>query len=212
MLTQIAEKYGLYFILILFGLIFRCAMLKYAILDDQLRMKKVIREIIAVVIITILWSKYSSNENQDRRTSFAMIMLFLGYCVYMLMKKIPQCGYTESILLFVNGLWVTALSFLDFPQNIAYAAFMIGISFCIMKFWGEEKKSDFVEILLLCGESILISIYMYCKKISDPIEIAMVVLFVETFVFTLNCFLMLFVVWLCGEDTDDYWHNLMGLE
>ncbi len=212
MFEQIADRYGLYFIMILLGLIFRCALLKYVIFDDACRIKKVIREIIAVIMITILWSKYSVNENGDRRTQFIVPMLFLGYCVYMLMKKMPPCGYTDSMLLFVNGFWVTALSFLNFPQNIACAAFMIGVSSLIMKFFLEEKKSDFVEIILLCGESVIISIYMYLKKVSAPIEIAMAVLFVETFVFTLNYLLMYFVVWLCGEDTDDYWRKCMGLE
>lgn len=212
MIEIIVGKYGWYLLFVVLGLMFRYGLLRYVIYDSELRIKKIAREILAVIVITILWSKGSINDNGDTSTSFAIVMLFLGYCFYILMKKIPQCGYTESMLLLVNGFMVTALSFMSFPGNIIFIVVIIGGSYLIMKYWFEEKKSDFWEIIMLCGESFLISLYMYIKKVSEPIEIAMIVLLVETFIFMVNCILKYFIVWICREDTDGYWDKLMGLE
>lgn len=212
LIENFLEKYGLYLFFVGLGLLFRYALLRYVIYDGELRAKKIVREIIVVIIITILWSSTSIDDTGNTNDLFVIVMLFLGYCFYALMKKIPECGYSESILLLVNGFMVTALSFMSFPENIVFILIIIIGSTFAIKYWFGEKKSDFWEIVLLCGEALLISLYMFIKKVSEPIEIAMIVLFLESFVFMLNCFIKYFIVWICSEDTEDYWNKLMGLE
>ncbi len=89
----------------------------------------------------------------------------------------------------MNGYMVTALSFMSFPENLIFIALIIVVSYLILKHWFNERKSDFWEIVLLCGESLLISGYMYFKNVTDAIEIVFIVLFVESFVYALNCVL-----------------------
>ena len=117
-------------------------------------MKKITREIIVVIFITILWGNSSTTNTENPSTAFVMIMMFLGYCFYVLMKKMPKCGYTESMLLFVNGFMVTALSFMSFPVNLGFIAIIIFCSYFVVKYSFDEKRSDFWEIVMLCSEAV----------------------------------------------------------
>lgn len=211
MLEEIIENYGCYVLLVLLGVLFRYAQLRYVIYDKPQKVKRVVGEIGVVIFITIIFSEFGGRDT-DTSTAVAVGVLFVGYCIFMFAKKLPSCGYTESLLLVVNGFMVTGLSFVSFPKNLLFSAVIIIISWVAVKYWFGEKRSDFWEIVLLCGEALLISVYMYLKDVSEPMEIARIVLFVETFVYTLNCGLKYVLVWLCGEDTEDYWDKLMGLE
>ena len=211
MLEGMIENYGCYMSLVLLGVMFRYAQLKYMTYDKRQKVKRVVGEIGAAVFVTIILSEFGGRD-ADTSTAVAVGVLFVGYCIFMFAKKLPSCGYTESLLLVVNGFMVTGLSFVSFPKNLLFSAVIIIISWVAVKYWFGEKRSDFWEIVLLCGEALLISVYMYLKDVSEPMEIARIVLFVETFVYTLNCGLKYVLVWLCGEDTEDYWDKLMGLE
>ena len=211
MIEILMEKYGWYLILVSIGLLFRCALLWNVIGDFTLIRQKIAREIGVVIIITISLNAVFTNE-YDIRTTTAVILLFIGYCFYALAKKMPSCGYTESMLLIMNGYMVTALSFMSFPENLILIAVIIVVSYYVVKYWFNERKSDFWEIVLLCGESLLISGYMYIKNVTDAIEIVCIVLFVESFVYALNCILKYVIILLCGEETDGYWEKLMGLD
>lgn len=198
-------------LLVSIGLLFRYALLWHVIGNPTLIRQKLAREIFVVILITISWNEVCKNE-QDMRMTAAVIMLFVGYCFYALAKKMPSCGYTESVLLIVNGYMVTALSFMSFPENLIFIALIIPASYFSVKYWFNERKSDFWEIVLLCGESLLISGYMYFKNVTDAIEMACIVLFVESFVYSLNCIVKYRIIWLCGEETEGYWDKLMGLD
>lgn len=174
---------------------FRYALLWHVIGNPTLIRQKLAREIFVVILITISWNEVCKNE-QDMRMTAAVIMLFVGYCFYALAKKMPWCGYTESVLLIVNGYMVTALSFMSFPENLIFIALIIPASYFSVKYWFNERKSDFWEIVLLCGESLLISGYMYFKNVTDAIEMACIVLFVESFVYSLNCIVKYGIIWL----------------
>lgn len=204
------EKYGWYLLLVSIGLLFRCALLWHEIGDFTLIRQKIAREIGIVILITIALNEVFINEH-DVRTTAAVFILFIGYCVYVLAKKMPSCGYTESMLLIMNGYMVTALSFMSFTENLIFIALIIVVSYLILKHWFNERKSDFWEIVLLCGESLLISGYMYFKNVTDAIEIVFIVLFVESFVYALNCVLKYGIILLCGEESDGYWEKLLGI-
>ena len=211
MIEGLMEKYGWYLLLVSIGLLFRCALLWHVIGDFTLIRQKIAREIGIVILITISLNEVFTNEH-DIRTTAVVFILFIGYCFYVLAKKMPSCGYTESMLLIMNGYMVTALSFMSFPENLIFIALIIVVSYLIVKHWLNERKSDFWEIVLLCGESLLISGYMYFKNVTDAIEIVFIVLFVESFVYALNCILKYVIILLCGEETDGYWEKLMGLD
>lgn len=211
MVGALMEKYGLYLLLVSVGLLFRCALLWFTIGNFTLIRQKVAREIGIVIVITISLNAVFTNEH-DIRTTAAVIMLFAGYCFYALVKKMPSCGYTESMLLIMNGYMVTALSFMSFPENLIFIALIIVVSYLVVKYWFNERKSDFWEIVLLCGEVLLISGYMYFKNVTDAIEIVFIVLFVESFVYALNCVLKYGIILLCGEEPDGYWEKLIGLD
>ena len=88
---------------------------------------------------------------------------------------------------------------------------IIVVSYYVVKYWFDERKSDFWEIVLLCAEALLISGYMYFKNVTDAIEIVFIVLFVESFVYALNCVLKYGIILLCGEEPDGYWEKLLGI-
>lgn len=210
MIGILVEKYGWYLLLVSIGLLFRCALLLPVIGNFTLIRQKIAREIGIVIVITISLNEVCKNQS-DVRTAAAVIMMFAVYCFYALAKKMPSCGYTESALLIVNGYMVTALSFMSFPENLIFIALIIVVSYFVVKYWFNERNSDFGEIVLLCGESLLISGYMYFKNVTDAIEIVCIVLFVESFIYAINCILKYGIILLCGEETDGYWEKFMGI-
>lgn len=198
-------KYAWYPILVGIGLLFRYSLLvKY---DDIRRKHIMLYEIMIVMFISCILS--NDEIINDKESLFVAVFLPVVYCVYNLIKKIPK-GYTESELLLVNGYLVTALSFCEFPENIFVIVLIVLVSIGLLKFAHMEKKSDFLEIVFLCVELLLVSYYMYICKIDDSIEIMLVVLFVETVLYTFNCIFKYFLIWICKEDTDNYWNELMG--
>lgn len=156
------EKYALYLLLVGLGLLFRYVLLRRTILDSALRRKKMAIEIIVVILITILWNNSLTSGSENTDDSLISIFLLLGYCFYVFIKKLPEDGYTESMLFIVNGFMLIALSFMSFPENIIFTIIIVLISFLFTKYWIDEKKSDFWEIVVLCVESF--SYHYTCTK------------------------------------------------
>lgn len=198
--------------MVFIGFMYRSSLLRYIISDNSLRHKKVIGEIFAVIFVTILWGNNAIKDNGDDNVEFIIFIFFIGYCLYAMMKQMPRTGYSESVLLMIKGFMVTALSFMSFPGNILMVVSIIASAKLAYIYWPEEKKSDYLEIIMLSLESFIISLYIYFKGIDSPTEIAVLVIFIETALYMINCLLKYVIVWLCDEDLEDYEASLMGLE
>ena len=79
---------------------------------------------------------------------------------------------------------------------------IIAITYAAYKFW-VEKFSDFIEIIIICFESVVISIIMAKNQVEGFDSIIIYVLFVETAIFMINYLIKFSVASYCNEDTDD---------
>lgn len=55
------------------------------------------------------------------------------------------------------------------------------------------------------------SIYFYVCKCESPFVMVKIVIFLETFVYMINCLVKWGVKFKLGEDTKEYWDELMGV-
>lgn len=118
-------------------------------------------------------------------------------------------GTTESLLLIVNGTMITTLSFQPFPYNIGFALLTILVAWIAYKCWFSfELLSDFIEIVIISVESIIASLIMFWCKWDGILHTIIFVIFCETFLFMINCYLKLLVKNICNEDTDFYWYDI----
>lgn len=199
-----------YILFVVLGALFRYGLLKYKICIPEMKVKKICRDIGILVILTIMWNCINTNMADDNMV-LTVVILTIVYCFYIVAQKCTD-GYTESLLLIVNGTMVTTLSFMSFPYSLGFAVFTIVLALLAYKFWKNfERKSDFWEIIIMCIESVIISIYVTINSIENILQVTALVVFIETALFMINCLLKYGVVFLCKEDTDEYWNKLLDL-
>lgn len=88
---------------------------------------------------------------------------------------------------------MTVLSFQNIETTIILAIFTVLIAWLAYKYWLiKEKRSDFIEIILLCVESLGLSLYGTIIDISG-IRIALLVIFVETAIYLINLIVLAWV-------------------
>lgn len=104
---------------------------------------------------------------------------------------------------------ITTLSFQPFPYNIGFALLTILVAWIAYKCWFSfELLSDFIEIVIISVESIIASLIMFWCKWDGILHTIIFVIFCETFLFMINCYLKLLVKNICNEDTDFYWYDI----
>ena len=192
---------------IILGFFFRCDLYKSYIVIPELRRRKVLTTIVYVMGLTIMWSLLYSNQ-QDSNIGISTLILTLVYLFVVVAEKCDD-GTTESLLLIVNGTMITTLSFQPFPYNIGFALLTILVAWIAYKCWFSfELLSDFIEIVIISVESIIASLIMSWCKWDGILHTIIFVVFCETFLFMINCYLKLFVKKICNEDTDFYWYDI----
>lgn len=175
-----------------------------------MRVKKICRDIGILVILTIMWNFVSANV-ADYKMALTVAILTTVYCFYIMVQKCPD-GSTESLLLIVNSTMVTTLSFMTFPYSLGFAVLTGALALLAYNFWKDfEQQSDMWEIILMCIESVIISIYVTINSTENVFQVTAMVVFVETTIFMINCLLKFVIKFLCKEDLDDYWDKLLGL-
>lgn len=199
-----------YILLVVLGSLFRYGLLKYKIYIPKMKVKKICRDIGILVILTVLWN-YVSTNREDSKMALTVVILTLVYCFYIVVQKCPN-GTTESMLLIVNSTMVTTMSFMSFPFSLGFAALTVILALLAYNFWKNfEQKSDLWETIIMCIESVIISIYVTINSIENILHVIALVVFVETALFMINCFLKYCIKIFCKEDIDDYWDKLLGL-
>ena len=199
-----------YILPVIVGALFRYYLLKYRIYIPKVKVKKICRDIGILVALTIMWNFISTNKI-DNNMVLTVGILTMVYIFYIVAQKCPD-GTSESMLLIVNSTMVTTLSFICFPYSLSLAALTVVLAVLAYNFWKDfEQKSDLWEIIIMCIEAVIISIYVTTNSIENILEVTALVVFVETVVFMINCLLKYGIKFLCKEDTDHYWDKLLGL-
>ncbi len=168
------------------GFLFRFGLLKYKIYDPEKRIKTILRDIGIIFTLTVGWTWMDAGECEDdvaiMISALTMIYIFYGF--------VEQCeetgGKTESILLILKSVLVTMLSFQTILATIFGATITCLLAVLAYKFWlSNEKKTDLFEIIFLCIESIILSIYGTITGIGG-IGVFLFVFYEETAIFLLN--------------------------
>lgn len=186
------------------GFAFRFGLLKYKILDSELRVKAILRDIGIIALLSLAWNLMNENKLEDN----AGVMVFALTMVYIFYGIAKDCedigGTTESLLLIVKGVFVTALSFQTLIGTATGAAFTCILAGLAYKLWfGVEKKTDLFEIVFLCMEAILLSLYTEINNVEGLLFVFLFVFFEETAIFLLNYLLKYITAHILGE-ADDY--------
>lgn len=107
---------------------------------------------------------------------------------------------------------VTTLSFMSFSYSLGFVVFTVVLALLAYNFWKSfEQKSNLLEIIIMCIESVIISIYVTINSIENILQVTALVVFVETALFMFNCLLKYGIKFLCKENTEDFWDKLLGL-
>lgn len=142
------------------------------------------------ILIIILWTDIFGNQSlfcnelYEKWETIGIITLLI-YCFYTINKKCNN-GYTESLLIGINSLFVTALSFMSPQMTIPIALLIICISKIIIKIKDDEKISEFCEIVILSVESIIISIVSAIFSLKSQSHVLLITIFTETFLVMFN--------------------------
>ena len=186
------------------GFAFRFGLLKYKILDSELRVKAILRDIGIIALLSLAWNLMNENKLEDN----AGVMVFVLTMVYIFYGIAKDCeetgGTTESLLLIVKGVFVTALSFQTLTGTVAGAVFTCVLAGLAYKVWfGVEKKTDLFEIFFLCMEAILLSLYTEINHVEGLLFVFLFVFFEETAIFLLN-YLLKYITAHILDEADDY--------
>ena len=185
------------------GFLFRFGLLKYKILDPEMRVKAILKDIGIVFGLTILWSSMNSAGLDDNAAVMLIILTFV-YIFYGLAESCEDTGgTTESLLLIIKSVFVTMLSFQTIWGTLFGAVLTGVLAVLAYKFWfGVEKKTDLFEIIFLCVEAVGLSIYGEFHDIQG-IGVLLFVFYEETALFLLNYLVKEGAAKYFGE-TEDY--------
>ena len=168
------------------GFLFRFGLLKYKICDSEMRVKEIFKDIWIISGLTILWSIMNS-VGLDDNVAVMLIILTFVYIFYGVAESCEDTGgTTDSLLLIIKGVFVTMLSFQTIWGILLGAILTSVLAVLVYKFWfAIEKKTDLFEIIFLCIETVVLSIYGEFHDIQG-IGVLLFVFYEETVVFSLN--------------------------
>lgn len=168
------------------GFLFRFGLLKYKIWDSEMRIKAILKDIGIVFGLTIMWSSMNSVGLDDNVVVMLIILTFV-YIFYGLAESYEATGgTTESLLLIINSVFVTMLSFQTIWGTLFGAVLTCVLAVFVYKLqFGVEKKTDLFEIIFLCIEAVGLSIYGEFHDIQG-IGVLLFVFYEETAFFMLN--------------------------
>jgi len=127
--------------------------------EFKFQMKKTLKKIGFLFFLIVLWGSVNSNEENEKLILGLFIITYF-YIFYLLAERCSDTGgYTSSILLIINCMFITILSFTNEITAIIGAICIIGISIFVFKHW-TEKKSDLAENIALCIETIIVSLFL----------------------------------------------------
>lgn len=187
------------------GLGLKFGLLKSQIWDPEMRFKAIFRDIGIIFALTLFWSNLNSNSLDDSAAVMGVVLTTI-YIIYGLAKNCEDTGgSTESILLILKSTLLTMLSFQGLCGTIFGALITSGLAVLAYKYWFcKEKKTDLFEIILLCAESILLSII---EKMCDiqGIGVFLFIFYEETAIFLLN-YIIISIASMCfGENEEIYY-------
>lgn len=185
------------------GFLFRFGILKYKILDSEMRIKAILKDIGIVFGLTILWSSMNSAGLDDNAAVMLIILTFV-YIFYGLAESCEDTGgTTESLLLIIKNVFVTMLSFQTIWGTLFGAVLTCVLAVLAYKFWfGVEKKTDLFEMIFLCIEAVGLSIYGEFHDIQG-IDVLLFVFYQQTAFFFLN-YLVKEVALIYFGEAEDY--------
>ena len=209
---EIKDWMILYVAFVAMGLFVRVNIVSPLVASFEDTRKKTLIQIGVVVVITLLWNMASRNDMANDSFAVALIVFTYGYIAYVLSQKAERDGYIHSLLLFINGFFLTAITFMSFPGNIIFGIITVCLAVLVYKKIEPEHKSVLIEIIVMIVETIVISIVVWINSWDSVLQTTLVVLFVETAIYTINLFIGYFCVLVCGEDTDEYINSIRGLK
>ena len=123
----------------------------------------------------------------DDNVAVMLIILTFVYIFYGVAESCEDTGgTTDSLLLIIKGVFVTMLSFQTIWGTLLGAILTSVLAVLVYKFWfAIEKKTDLFEIIFLCIETVVLSIYGEFHDIQG-IGVLLFVFYEETVVFSLN--------------------------
>ena len=168
------------------GFLFRFVLLTYKVFNPKKRVKIILRDIGIIIFLTVAWMRIEAGGQEDS----VVVMILILTLIYVFYGLVDQCaetgGTTESILLIVKSLFVTMLSFQSLAGTIFGATITTVLAVLAYKYWfSKESKTDLFEIIFLCAESIILSIYGSIVGI-EGIGVLLFVVFEETAIFAFN--------------------------
>lgn len=200
----------LYVLLVLIGFGVRVNIVSPLVASPQNSFKKITFQIALVIAITLLWGIASSREKQNLSAMIVMIVTII-YSAYVLSQKVEKDGYIHSFLVFINGYFVTAISFMSVSGKVVWGVIVIVLAIIIYRKLEPEHKSILLQIIIMIVEIIISSLIVMVNKWNGVLQTILVTIFVETFVYTINLVIGYFCVWICGEDTNEYMNTIKGI-
>lgn len=174
-----------YLIPVAIGFLFRINLENKDFFEFGMRAKVIFVNILILALFTASWNNLYKNFLDDNSV-YALLGGTFIYIFYKLAKRCePMGGTTESFLLIINSVMLIMLSFQPLKGTIFWAIIIVVISYMVYNFF-EEKLSDLIEILIICFESIIISVIMTKKEVDGFVCIFTYVFFIETAIFMLN--------------------------
>lgn len=200
-----------YWLLVFIGLDFRYENLQYSFLPTNRKVYKIAVDIGVVLFLTLSIGGMGKGQTSSTAFEVFVIIILLLYCFCTLNSKCEN-GATESLLVVVNGIYITYLSFTSWPTSFIFAIIIIIISFFISRYRNIENISEFWEITLLSVESILISATIYFNNLTSFYHTFLIVLFNGTMLTLINVLIIYYVKKWCGEDAEGYLQRVKGID
>lgn len=198
-----------YWLLVFISLYFRYENLQYSFLPTNRKVYKIAVDIGVVLFLTLSIGGMGKVQTSSTAFEIFVITILLLYCFCTLNSKCEN-GTTESLLVVVNGIYVTYLSFTSWPTSFVFAIIIITISFFISRYRNFENISEFWEITLLSVESILISATIYFNNLTSFYHTFLIVLFNGTMLTLINVLIVYYVKKWCGEDAEGYLQRVVN--
>lgn len=199
-----------YIVAVVLGFLFRVGIVSPLVSSAEDSKKRTFRQIIVVIILTVFWSVAS--EEIVTKNIMAGIALTIFYIGYVLSKKAGKDGYIHSFLVFISGYFITAMSFMTFPANLIMGIITIALAIIVYRRFESERRSTFWEIIIMVVEAIAISFLVWLMKWTNAFSTVLVVLFVETTIYSINIFIGYCIVLACNEDVYEYINSIKGLD
>ena len=203
-IIELVENNSCYIFCVIIGILFRYGFLGHVYMNLESKVKQICRDILIVVLISHIWNILGENNRNDtvKVVSLIVIMIYIFYG--MTSKKDENNG----IMIVIKGYMVVVLSFLSFPYSVLWAIITIVFDVLVYKYFEVEAKSDFLEVVFLCLECVLISVYIWLYGNETFLYTIKTVMFLESFVFMVNCLAKSVIIKICGGSAIEYLEDL----